>query len=74
MGRLDMIIYNLEEIILISMFGFTGVIAGIILIVVGGLFVFFFPSASEYQPEQFGIVIVIAGFVMIILGAIMVFV
>ena len=69
-----MIIYNLGEIILISMFGLAGVITGIILIVIGGLLVFFFPSASTYQPQEFGIVVVIAGFVMIILGAIMVFV
>ncbi len=67
------IIYNLEEIILISMFGLTGVIVGIILIVIGGALVFFFPASSQYQPQEFGIAAVVAGFVMIILGAIMVF-
>ncbi len=56
------------------MFGITGVIAGIIMIIIGGLLVFFFPSASIYRPQEFDIAIVVAGFVMIILGAIMVFV
>ena len=46
---------------------------GIILILIGGIIVFFFPSSVEYQPEEFGIVAVVAGFVMIILGAIMIF-
>ena len=56
------------------MFGLAGLIVGIILIVIGGALVFFFPSASTYQPQEFGIVAVVVGFVMIILGAIMVFV
>jgi hypothetical protein len=56
------------------MFGFMGIIAGIILILIGGAFVFFFPSATSYQGSDFGIVVVVAGFVMIILGAILIFI
>jgi hypothetical protein len=56
------------------MFGLAGLIAGIILILIGGALVFFFPASSQYQPQEFGIVAVVAGFVMIILGAIMIFV
>ena len=55
------------------MFGFTGVIAGIILILIGGILIFLFPSATDYQPDEFGIVIVVVGFIMIILGAILIF-
>jgi uncharacterized membrane protein HdeD (DUF308 family) len=68
------VIYNLEGIILISMFGITGVIAGIIMIIVGGILVFFFPAASTYQPRDFSVLVVVIGFILIILGAVMAFV
>jgi hypothetical protein len=56
------------------MFGLTGLIAGIILIIIGAAMVFFFPGPGEYQPESFTLVVVVGGFVMIVLGAIMIFV
>ena len=56
------------------MFGVTGIIAGILMIIIGGLLVFFFPSATEYQPSDFGIIVIVVGFVMIILGGILIFI
>jgi hypothetical protein len=56
------------------MFGILGFIAGIILIIIGGLLVFLFPSATSYQPSEMVTLVVVVGFVMIILGAIMVFI
>ena len=57
------------------MFGLGGIVAGIILILLGGALVFFFPgTAKEYQTFEFGIMGIVIGFVMIILGAILIFV
>ena len=57
------------------MFGLGGFIAGILLILIGGGLIFFFPGAGgKYQPSEFSIAIIVIGFVMIILGAVIVFV
>lgn len=56
------------------MFGITGTIAGIVMIIVGGILVFFFPGAPQYQPRDFSVLVVVIGFILIILGAIMAFV
>ena len=57
------------------MFGLGGLIAGILLILIGGGLIFFFPGTSgKYQPSEFSITIIVTGFVMIILGAVIVFV
>ncbi len=56
------------------MFGIAGLIGGIILIIIGGVLVFFMPASQTYQPKEMATMAVVGGFVMIILGAIMVFV
>ena len=56
------------------MFGLGGIIAGIMLILLGGALIFFFPSATKYQPDSMGVIVVVIGFVMVILGAVIIFV
>ena len=56
------------------MFGIIGILVGLLLIVVGGFLVFFFPSAWEHQPDPFGWVGVVLGFILIIIGGVLVFV
>jgi len=56
------------------MFGIWGTVAGIILILIGGGLIFFFPSAGDYQPDEMSILMVVIGFVTVIIGAIMIFV
>ena len=56
------------------MFGIAGVIAGVVLILLGGLIMFLFPGSDKYQPDDFSVVMVVVAIVMIILGGILVFV
>jgi hypothetical protein len=56
------------------MFGMGGIVAGLILILIGGALVFVFPGPREYQPTTFTMTGIVTGFVMIILGAILIFV
>lgn len=61
------------------MFGIAGVIAGIILILLGAFFAFFLPSASggkltTYQPQEFSVTFIVTGIVFIIIGALLIFV
>lgn len=56
------------------MFGLGGLVAGILMIVIGGALIFFFPSAVKYQPDDMGIMVIVVGFVMVIVGAILIFV
>ncbi len=55
------------------MFGWLGIGIGILLIVLGGWLVFFFPSTVEHQPEQFGWTAIVLGIVLIIIGGLFVF-
>jgi hypothetical protein len=56
------------------MFGIIGVLVGIVLILIGGFLVFFFPSTAEHQPPPFDVVGVVLGFILIIIGGILIFV
>ncbi|UCD07026.1 MAG: hypothetical protein JSW41_04295 [Candidatus Aenigmatarchaeota archaeon] len=61
------------------MFGITGAIIGIILIILGILFVVFLPGISNpklptYQPHEFGVTFIVMGVIFIIIGAILIFV
>lgn len=56
------------------MFGLGGIIAGTILILIGGAMVFFIPSSLTYQPKQMTTMGIVIGFIMIILGAMLIFV
>lgn len=56
------------------MFGILGILVGIVLILIGGFLVFFFPGAMEHQPPPFDVVGVVLGFILIIAGGVLVFV
>ena len=56
------------------MFGLGGIIAGIVLVIIGGAMVFFIPSATTYQRGEMTTMGVVIGFVLIILGAIIIFI
>jgi len=72
-------IYLLVKTILINMFGITGAIIGIILIILGIFFVFFLTGTSHaklptYQPQEFSVTFIVMGIIFIIIGAILIFV
>jgi hypothetical protein len=61
------------------MFGITGAVIGIILIIIGIFFVFFLPGTSggkltTYQPQEFSVSFIVMGIIFIIIGAILIFV
>ena len=56
------------------MFGWIGLLVGILFIAVGGFLVLFFPSTQEHQPGPFGVVGVVLGFILIALGGVLIFV
>lgn len=56
------------------MFGLTGLIIGILLILAGLFLVFLFPSVGEHQPESMGWTGVVLGIIFLIVGAVLVFV
>jgi hypothetical protein len=55
------------------MFGFIGILVGIVFILMGGFLVLFFPGAGEHQPPTFSIMGVIIGFILIVAGVILIF-
>jgi hypothetical protein len=55
------------------MFGWIGAIIGILLILLGGFMVLFFPFVAEEQAESMAITAIITGFVLIAIGAVLVF-
>jgi hypothetical protein len=55
------------------MFGLLGIIFGIILFLVGGFLVIFFPSTEEHQGDTFSIVGILLGFIFLIAGFFLVF-
>ena len=56
------------------MFGWLGLIIGIILLVLGGYLVFFFPRAVEYQTEKLSTIGIVWGFIFLTIGAILIFI
>ncbi len=54
-------------------FGFWGVIIGIILIFIGGFLFFLFPGTAEHQPAEFTVSGIIIGLVLIIVGGLLIF-
>jgi len=56
------------------MFGWIGILIGIFLLILGGYLVFFFPQATDYQPEKFGAMGIIFGFVFLVIGAVLLFI
>jgi hypothetical protein len=57
----------------ILMFGWLGIIIGILLFLIGGFLVVFFPSTEEHQGETFGLTGVILGFILLIAAFFLVF-
>jgi len=55
------------------MFGWTGLIAGVILLLIAGFLIFFFPSATKHQPEPYGWNGVILGFILGLIGLALLF-
>jgi hypothetical protein len=55
------------------LFGLVGLLAGILLIAIGGFLFFFCFGPGEHQPVEFSKSIVFFGLVFIIIGGLMVF-
>ena len=55
------------------MFGWIGAIIGILLILLGGYMVLFFPFVTEEQIPSVGLTAIITGFVFIIIGGFLLF-
>ena len=56
------------------MFGWLGIVLGILLILIGGFMVFFLPTTEKHQPESMAWTGVIVGIVFLIIGGILLFV
>ena len=50
------------------MFGWIGLLVGILFILLGGFLVVFFPGTQEHQPPPFGVV-----GVLLVLGGVLIF-
>lgn len=57
----------------VSMFGWLGIAIGILLFLIGGFLVVFFPSTEEHQGDTFGLTGVILGFILLIAAFFLVF-
>jgi len=55
------------------MFGIAGILVGLLLVLVGGFLVFFFPNTMEHQPPPFDTVGVVLGFILLIIGGVLIF-
>jgi hypothetical protein len=56
-----------------SMFGWIGIIIGILFFLVGGFLVIFFPSSEEHQGDTFSITGIVLGFILLIAGFFLIF-
>ena len=56
------------------MFGWIGILAGIIILLLGIFLVFFFPNVTEHQPESMSWTGIVMGFVFIVIGGMLIFV
>jgi hypothetical protein len=56
------------------MFGWLGVIIGILFIIIAAFLIFFFPMTTVHQTEKFGVVGVVLGFILLIAGILLVFI
>ena len=53
--------------------GILGIIAGIILMLIGIFLIFIFPSTTEHQTEQFSIMGIVIGIVFFFVGLFLIF-
>ncbi|MBI4181673.1 MAG: hypothetical protein HY520_01770 [Candidatus Aenigmarchaeota archaeon] len=56
------------------MFGLSGLLAGILLLLAGIFLVFFFPGVTEHQPEADAYTGIVLGIIFLIAGAVLVFI
>jgi hypothetical protein len=57
-----------------GMFGLIGQIIGVIIIIIGGLMLFFLHGPEEHQSGEFGISFIFLGLALIIIGGLLLFV
>ncbi|MCX6814815.1 MAG: hypothetical protein NTY20_04170 [Candidatus Aenigmarchaeota archaeon] len=55
------------------MFGWTGIIVGILLLLFAAFMIFFFPASKEHQPDPYGFHGVLLGFIAGIIGIALIF-
>lgn len=55
------------------MLGFLGIVVGILLILIGGFLIFFFPGTEEHQPNSFAWLGILIGFILIAIGVVLIF-
>jgi len=55
------------------MFGWTGVIIGILLLLFAAFMIFFFPASKEHQPDPYGFNGVLFGFIAGLIGVALIF-
>jgi hypothetical protein len=55
------------------MFGIIGILGGLLLVIIGGFLVFFFPNTFEHQAPPFDTVGVVLGFILLIIGGVLIF-
>ncbi len=56
------------------MFGLLGQVIGVIIILIGGLLMFFLHAPEEHQPPEFGISFIFIGLILVIIGGLLLFV
>jgi len=55
------------------MFGLTGIIVGIVLVILGGVLAIVVPGPDKYQGDSFTTVFIFTGIIMAIIGIILIF-
>jgi len=55
------------------MFGWIGIVIGILFFLIGGFLVVFFPSTEEHQGDSFSLTGILIGFILLIVAFFLVF-
>jgi len=55
------------------MFGWIGILAGVVFLLIAGFLIFFFPSTVEHQTETYGWNGVFLGFICGVIGCALIF-
>jgi len=55
------------------MFGLTGIVMGIVLVILGALLAIVVPGPDRYQSDEFTTVFIFTGIIMALIGIIMIF-
>jgi hypothetical protein len=54
-------------------FGLTGLLAGIVLLLLGFFLVFLFPTTTVHQTEKFGVLGIVLGVLFLLIGGALIF-